>query len=388
MTNRPFIWKFNREAASLDFSTFPGEWICRKDRVRTVLDRVCGRSIWLILADSGRHYLFGHLVAERVECLKNSGKNGYYFFIADRRLSFRVLPRLKDEWDEWKFPRMESAGLSLANGTAAKTIGEMLEKHTKPFFPPYKKAAKNTTPAHRGNIEAAYLRALHENSYGDLTWARSRDISPFAALFSSNRGELSEELRDMDGQILHILQKGFCQHSTPRRAVFVDTLLCPAEDSRMLPREFVAGKRVRAFSMEKTQEAENTHQAIARTLCAFFDDHKIPPMLTGSIDLAARIHGKLWIFEIKSANQKNFESQARSGIIQILEYKMRMEQDEPGAVRPALVISSISSPAREAYIKNLAQFVGVDIVFYNPSAQFSMLPEIIRRGGKAKAKKI
>ena len=384
MNDGHFIWKFNREASPLGSSLFPGEWVCRTDKMRAEPRHVCGKSIWLILADNRRSYLFGHMVAEKIERLKNGDKNGRYFFTADDRLSFRILPRRESEWDEWKLPRMESAGLSLANGAAAKTIGAMLAQNIKPFFSSRKKAAKKTISAHRGNIEAAYLRALRENSCGDLTWARSRDISPFAALFSSNRGELSEELRDMDGQILHVLKKGFCQRPTPRRAASVDTSLCPAEDSRMLPRKFVAGERVRAFPMEKTQAAENKHQAIARALRDFFIGRKISPMLTGSIDLAARIRGELWIFEIKSASQKNFESQARSGIIQILEYKMWMEQHESSAIRPALVISSISSSAREAYIKNLAEFAGVDIVFYNPPAQFSMLPKIIRDGGKAK----
>lgn len=103
-----------------------------------------------------------------------------------------------------------------------------------------------------------------------------------------------------------------------------------------------------------------------------------------SIDLSVCVGGGLLIFEIKSANERNFEKQARSGIIQILECKMKMEREYAG-VSPVLVISSISSAEREGYMKMLAESVGVAMASYQETmGEFVSLDEMIRNRGRVR----
>ena len=146
------------------------------------------------------------------------------------------------------------------------------------------------------------------------------------------------------------------------RAPVVDTDFRPIDTSKMSPRNFTAGF-ARNFSMDNTQKAEEMHQEIACDLCNALRERKLRPLCTQSIDVAA-YEGKL-VFEIKSANEKNFENQARGGIIQILEYKWQCESQKKISPQPVLVIASISSAKREAYMKKFAESVGVSVVWYH-----------------------
>ena len=147
-----------------------------------------------------------------------------------------------------------------------------------------------------------------------------------------------------------------------RAAPVVDTDFRRIDKSKMSPRNFTAGF-ARNFSMDNTQKAEEMHQEIACDLCNALRERKLHPLFTQSIDVAA-YEGKL-VFEIKSANEKNFENQARGGIIQILEYKWQCESQKKISPQPVLVIASISSAKREAYMKKFAESVGVSVVWYH-----------------------
>ena len=328
--------------------------------MRELSNILCGKTIWLVMTNERRSYLFGHLVVEKIEKAKN--EDGRYILTADPRVSFRVLPHNKDEWQEWALPRNGVGGIAVASGAVIERIREMLEKNI--HFPISRSREKRKIHARMRDVEQKYLYALGENFYGDLTRERNRDITPYAALFDSD-SRTNSTLLEMDAQILHILRKGFCKPLRARAAPFVDTALRPADESKMFARDFVAGG-TRKFSMDKTKKAEETHQQITRELCGVLRSHGLCPLYSRSIDLAVCVQKKLFIFEIKSANEKNFENQARGGIIQILEYKLAMDGLKNKA-SPVLVISSISSPAREEYIRTLAKSVGVAMVSHNPS---------------------
>ena len=325
------------------------------------------------MTDGRRSYLFGHLVAEKIERAKNG--DGRYILTADSRVSFRILPHDKDEWREWELPRNGANGIVAASDSFIVQIRKMLENNTRSPYSRRKRAEKKIT-LRAGNVEGKYLLALGANFYGDLTWERDRDITPYAALFDSD-SQTNSIFLEMDARILHILQKGFCKPLRARAAPFVDTTLRPADESKMFARDFVAGG-TREFSMDKTKKAEETHQQITRELCGVLRSHDLCPLYSRSIDLAVCVQKKLFIFEIKSANEKNFENQARGGIIQILEYKLAMDGLKNKA-SPVLVISSISSPAREEYIRTLAKSVGVAMVSHNPSPseKFSGLEDLL-----------
>ena len=315
-----------------------------------------GKTIWLVMTDGGRSYLFGHLVAEKIEQAKNG--DGRYILTADARASFRVLPRRRDEWREWILPRNGGAGIFNASGSVAAEILRMLAGNIHAL--PRSRAAEKIH-VRAGGAESEYLRVLGERFYGDLTRAKDNEITLYAALFDSALRK-NEKLREMDGRILHILRKGFCKPLRDRAAPFVDTVLRPADESEMFARNFIAGG-ARDFAMDDTRKAEEMHQQIARDLCRALCERKLRPLCSRSIDVAVRTRKSLLIFEIKSADEKNFENQARGGIIQILEYKMAMKNLEEN-VAPVLVIASISSAEREAYMNALAESVGVSVVWY------------------------
>lgn len=376
MSKRAFVWKFNERMINFDSPFFASEWVCRRDDMRIKNPRVLpGKTIWLAMTGGGYSRLFGHLVAEKIERAKNG--DGRYILTADARVSFRILPGDADEWREWILPRNDAAGISVAADSFVARIRKMLAENTPASFLRSRAAEKINVRA--GGAEAEYLRVLGERFYGDLARGRDRETTPYAALFDSG-ARADKKLREADAQIRFILQNGFCRPLRTRAAPFVDAVLRPADESKMFARRFVAGGG-REFSMDKTEKAEETHQQIARELCRFLRARNLPPLCSRSIDAAVRARGGLLIFEIKSANEKNFESQARGGMIQILEYKMAAELLEDN-VFPALVISSISSPLREEYMRMLANSVGVAVVSHHPRRplreRFSGLDEIFR----------
>ena len=359
MNRQLFIWKFSTRIINTHSEFFAPEWVCRRDDIHESPKTLCNKTIWLVMMDRKRSYLFGHLVVEKIEKAKNGDER--YILTTDPRGSFRVLPRDKDEWQKWALPRNGAGGIVTVSDSVIKQIHNLLKDN---IDLPIRQSTKQKINIRAGNVEREYLRVLGENFYGDLARRQSHSITPYAALFDSD-SQTNSTLLEMDARILHILRNGFCEPLRARAAPFVDTELRPADESKMFARDFVAGG-TRKFSMDKTKKAEETHQQITRELCGVLRSHDLCPLYSRSIDLAVCVQKKLFIFEIKSANEKNFENQARGGIIQILEYKLAMDGLKNKA-SPVLVISSISSPAREEYIRTLAKSVGVAMVSHNPS---------------------
>lgn len=381
-----FTWNFRGQLISINSVNFPYEWICPKKNLKIPPSKLCGKSIWLILADNGKSYIFGHLVAEKLDSV-NHGNYVHYILTADNRVSFRLLPRDKDNWHDWRFPRNGGMGISAVSDSDAGQISVILGRNKQVLSPRRKQRNPKINIYSANDIEASYCRALSENSYGDLAWERNRAATPYASVLSLEKcrsvPEAEKHLREADSKILHILQKGFAKPPQSRKTVFVDTVLRPADLSNMRPRKFIAGEQSHIFSMDKTQIAEEAHQQIVQNLHRFFTARKISSLFSRSVDLAVEIFGKLFIFEIKSASKENFESQAKSGLIQILEYKLWMTRQTAKKVSPVLVISSVSSDDRENYIKTLAESLKVAVVFYSPRRniqdRFTGLDEILTK---------
>jgi len=392
MNNLIFTWRIHSDPLVLEARFFANEWVCRSDDVYIDLQDICGKSIWLVLAKNQRYYLYGHLVAEKVERISSKAKNVHrgYVLTANSTLSFRVLPKEKTGWSEWMLPKPAEAGLCVAPDSTSKAILFALKENINalPVFSKNSAIQQKIRMPDLTQIDAAYSRALSENIYGDLMWAKNRAITPFAALFdvpgkTTRSLDADKRLREMDAPVLSVLQKGHLCVPSYRRLIAVDTVLRPVGCEAIRAREFVVGEKTRPVSMEKTQIAEEDHQKIVRDLHKFLSERGFIPMCSRSIDLAvlaSRTNPTL-IFEVKSANRKNFERQARHGLIQILEYKMWMDEQCFGKILPVLVISSASVDEMHGYVRKLAASLGVVMVFHNArhrwEERFLFLEEIV-----------
>ena len=249
--------------------------------------------------------------------------------------------------DFYVFVRLDDNDKIIESFVWHRDDDDLIEKRGKVWweFLPFRK-----TPQTKGGENRQDIFDKWQKRKGEFGWKLIESHMAAGEMNSSPQSKMDakdKKLRKMDSD---------------RAAPVVDTDFRRIDKSKMSPRNFTAGF-ARNFSMDKTKKAEKMHQEIAFDLCNALRERKLRPLCTQSIDVAA-YEGKL-VFEIKSANEKNFENQARGGIIQILEYKWQCESQKKISPQPVLVIASISSAKREAYMKKFAESVGVSVVWYH-----------------------
>lgn len=153
------------------------------------------------------------------------------------------------------------------------------------------------------------------------------------------------------------------------RTPCVDTEFFEIEPGKIYARKFVSlDPKLRDLEAEiiKTEHAEKIHQAMLKDISEFLIGNGITPYESGSIDLTYSLRGKLYVFEIKSANIDNVLSQAAKGAFQLACYQNELSKYY-NRLEARLVLHDTTNPDLQNYVTEVLCRLGVEVLFYDPS---------------------
>jgi hypothetical protein len=133
-------------------------------------------------------------------------------------------------------------------------------------------------------------------------------------------------------------------------------------------RSYVASDKIIDWDiiLEKTEEAERTHQAMLKDISIFLLSCGIVPFESGSIDLMFQRGAETFIFEIKSSTPNNFLSQCSKGAFQLAWYSNAMLLEFPN-LYPRLIIHTINNPTLETEAIAALLRLNIQALTYDPA---------------------
>ena len=371
-----FVRVASRGDALAESESFPAEWLCPRNSTTVAPRDICGRSLWIVARfRDGKARLFGHAAIVGVDEIKSGRDRGAIVLRADKRASFRILPRDRRERRDWILPGFVAES-SLRKSTPAEIASiknRLKRKRTHLAMRSIEKFAPFATGRHLANktirAEIFLARAARTLAYGEMSWLKNSPFTPYAlrllaSLPAEKRKEWESPIALADAKLRDIFLFR-AESKIVKSPAVVDTDLAKIAPEDIRARKYAA--QIRDFSGdfgEKTQLAEKIHQGMVRAVAELLLARGANPLASTSVDLAVRKGGRLLAFEMKSANSSNFETQAKKGIIQSLEYKMWLEV-ENARVSYALVIQSIADADRESAIARFAAYAGIAAIFYD-----------------------
>jgi hypothetical protein len=133
-------------------------------------------------------------------------------------------------------------------------------------------------------------------------------------------------------------------------------------DSSRLFQKFLDG-------LEKTVAAEERHQKILKECVVWLASNGLTPLASSSVDLAYKVHGKVFAFEIKSATAESFLAQFEAGVMQIARYKWEFVSRGVD-VNAGLIIELPETLSATADFESFAEFLGIDLLFWMAGEEF------------------
>jgi hypothetical protein len=115
--------------------------------------------------------------------------------------------------------------------------------------------------------------------------------------------------------------------------------------------------------LEKTSLAEERHQLILKECAYWLTSNGLTPLASSSVDLAYKVHGKVFAFEIKSASADSFLSQFETGVMQIARYKWEFVSRGVD-VNAGLIIELPETVSATADFESFAEFLGINLLFW------------------------
>ena len=380
-----FLWTFPVHRMQAVASVFPPEWVVSRAEIMPPLVALRDSDIWLVAEKNGRAFLHGHLrVAKIAQCVDDL-RDDSILLVADRAASFRVSRTCAPRW-KMKAREIQPKIAEIDADTVGE-ISDLTAANSK--FALARRRVRIAIPADvwlSGNSAAiaaeAYAHALRSVELsGAFRLASDKALTPFGAAVLSSMpenlrmsGPVEKAVRMLDAEVNRTLcaakPPALRRPEKPRQrnsgaSPMVDTVLLPLDPARITARVFLKSNADFERSVpEKTSSAEARHQEILRQSAKKLAALGFPPLRSESVDLAVRAGARLRLFEIKSATKGNFQSQARRGLIQALEYQAAFEKCGHADVRAALIIDNAGTAAEKRYFKEFGARIGV-VVFYH-----------------------
>ena len=388
-----FAWLFPlRGLVSQNGRKFPSEWVCASELARPSPSELLDASTWLVARHRGKQFLFGHMVAEKAAVLTEGMNAGALILSADKEAAFRVLPRDSAEYRRWELREGPSEpGIFPASPRFIEEVRGVFEKtraftHA-PAFMSAKSMEKSGDVLAFAEARTRYLSALRTVPLGEMKWrASAPDMTPYAHAAIKNaprerRADLNFWIKRMDERISAIVRLESAP--VPRgRPPVVDLEFDELDINAISARTYASSGKATDWEegMSKTRHAEEAHQKLVGQLAEYLLSLGLTPHKSRSVDVAVFSGDALVMFEMKSATDRNFERQARRGIIQILEYGMWAKRVHR-RVLPILVMPRPKMSARMEYVRALAGEAGVEVFFYSESEcdKFPRLAERLKQ---------
>ena len=152
----------------------------------------------------------------------------------------------------------------------------------------------------------------------------------------------------------------------------VDLDFTEIDPATIYAREFVAsdtGLPDLESALNKTEAAEQLHQAMLRDISTYLKGKAFSPYESGSVDLMINYHERTKIYEIKSSNIMNVIAQAAKGAFQIACYVNAMKVDY-NPLDAALIMHKIDDENLEKFTHEALKQLGIRYLVYNPAHEW------------------
>jgi hypothetical protein len=388
-----YAWIFPIDRMKRDV-LLPSELVCPCRELKVKPQRLFGERIWLIaVTPNGTSVLYASIVVKAVYVIKAGIDKGNIVFVSVPTLSFKCISPDKERLNNWVLASWDNIkiGIRAIDKISLERLRAVLKKNDfrSHRFPPANKLSAISLEGfpknHKIFCRSIFCRVLELFAFGDVERIESiSKLSAFAALSftKATQSGLSinceKYFRVLD---LDLWSTVFEKYASPPskksgkhglEPKFIDTSLRTLVPEKIIARSFLStpGTATNIFSsMEKTQQAEISHQKIVRDTAIFLTSRGIQPMLSQSVDIAFQHNCKLVLCEVKSAQPSNALAQAKQGLVQLLEYDIAFKEDGYLPKR-TLILQSIGDEAIELYIKKLGKHMATDLLFYDDKKEW------------------
>lgn len=119
-----------------------------------------------------------------------------------------------------------------------------------------------------------------------------------------------------------------------------------------------------------TERAEYLHQELLRDLVTRAMAQGLQVVYSRSVDMAIQINSMWKIFELKSANCNNFDSQLAKGILQVGSYFMSLRDAGMNVVERCVVIYAINDNSKNDWSIAVGNELNTKVLLYRPNVEW------------------
>ena len=386
-----FIWILSRDkAASLGEVGVASSYILPRADVGESASELMGNVIWVLLRGENDRLALVIKVQGIYRILDGYHKDDFMIH-PDLQKSLKI-GSLYNQLASYVTDVSTSAreGISAIAQNDIEKLSRLLKTNIAVrLMPPSKKIISNfivENPSRDHNLLARMVTQIAVSSFNfvdifsDGRHKKYR-LAPFASIAkaymktnfpSINFLEIDDQLVCSD-PYASILNRKFEREVTTNMAVAcaqaprVDAIFMTIDPDKIFAREFTASC-VAPFNpldrIKKTEVAEKRHQEILRDISRFLLGEGIQSFQSESVDLAYNLSGKLYVFEIKTANLENAISQASKGAFQLACYKNALISHY-GPIVISLLLEDTGSTNVNEFIFETLQTLGICAYFYN-----------------------
>jgi hypothetical protein len=385
---KTFLWQFSPGRLS-DASLFPCEWICPKNElhINDPADLI-GQRVVLFISEGKDAYLFGIIVVEAVAAILDGKWKNDIIIYSNKTQSLKILPNDANERFRWKFNKSNlEDGICEANKGITTELQAIFDKNKTHSLAPKKIKPELSSlllePKEVNHLaKVSYELALREFPYGELELQSKKNPLTSYALFAIeflesqgfDQSMINFIVTDLDSKLKDTFDfRQVSIHPEARKDVSskelrVDLTFVEINPDNIFSRKFftLKGSIDLSFLKDKTEVAEERHQAILKDLVTYLKKIGLSPSETQSIDLAIKFQSNhICLVEIKTSNDLNFLRQGEHALIQLLRYKLAIRKAGWNSINCAIVIEINKNSSLQCELEALAKEIGIQIFYYD-----------------------
>lgn len=388
MPKRSRVWIFDASslAGGLD-GLFSLEYHLHGSRLKVPPESLIDSRLWLVVRDGDRFYLYAVLMPAMLQLYREGTYKGDFLLHTNAFGCVRFLPR-KEQKMPWQlsdtFDGVEGVR-ECSQDEEAEFLRAITNNYRVGFSSP-PGAIKVSIPKTRlddiaraaADQLALTLRAI---AFGDIWRPQTapRSVSAIGSLALESLLEAHPEFDpEKAAELVGSLDPLSSDPANPLKELprisdafadlppMVDTFLQKLDPESIAPRSFVASASSYASDwLDKTNDAEEAHEAILKTLAVRLLDSGFAISKSRSFDLFAEKSDTRVLFEVKSATKANVAAQGEKGIVQLLRYASALSGKEFGNIEFCIVLQDTHQPETAMHLSKMAQRAGLDLLLFD-----------------------
>jgi hypothetical protein len=402
MYKKNYVWSFNGSSlmSGID-APLSLEYHLPFQKLKVTPEELIDARLWLVLTNGNQQYLFAFVTPISIERYTDGTYKEDYLLSADQYDSVRLMPRTESR-DRW-LVNLEASpdGLRICTDGEQSSFEDLIKKNALVSFSDTSDAILKTIPRTGfADIVRAVpdqlQRTLRALAFGDAVRSKgfSNSLSVMGGIALEILRKINERFNSQEAIALMASLDPFMGGEIPvpkapedilgasqKVAPTVDIFLTDMDPDKISPRIFVArSSRHSNDWLEKTAQAEETHERILKDLVLYMRDDGFSLSKSRSFDLYAQKREEHLLIEVKSSTYENLVAQGEKAIIQLLRYSSALGVEDSHEINFVLLLQYQPQESVLNYISSMAQRVGFSLWLYDenrawPDRVFTLDPK-------------